>query len=141
MSEQEKEPVKNPEVVAPENKQSGVIKQELELTQHRGPLPDPETLGLYEKYLPGLANRIVTMAEKEQDNSHTKDREEHTIKNKAVTVLIIYALAPYVVGIVSLFTGQLTLSLVSIGIGLGFSSINIVSIVYQRIKASNGNGE
>ena len=32
-----------------------------------GPLPPPEMLGEYEKVLPGAADRIICLAEKEQD--------------------------------------------------------------------------
>lgn len=32
---------------------------------HSGPLPDPATLGYYEQIVPGLADRIVSMAESE----------------------------------------------------------------------------
>jgi uncharacterized membrane protein len=35
-----------------------------------GPLPPPELLGAYDKILPGLAERIVLMAEKEQSQRH-----------------------------------------------------------------------
>ncbi|MDR2946332.1 MAG: DUF2335 domain-containing protein [Candidatus Adiutrix sp.] len=34
---------------------------------HQGPLPDPGTLQRYEQALPGLAERIVALAEKEQN--------------------------------------------------------------------------
>ncbi|HYE87391.1 MAG TPA: DUF2335 domain-containing protein [Vicinamibacterales bacterium] len=34
-----------------------------EITLHRGPLPAPEVLEAFDRVLPGLANRIVTMAE------------------------------------------------------------------------------
>jgi uncharacterized membrane protein len=35
-----------------------------------GPLPSSEEFGAYENKLPGTGNRIVTMAEKEQDHRH-----------------------------------------------------------------------
>lgn len=36
--------------------------------QHSGPLPSPETFQGYENVLPGAAERIITMAEKQQDH-------------------------------------------------------------------------
>jgi uncharacterized membrane protein len=40
-----------------------------------GPLPAPEILGGYEEVLPGLADRVVRMAEKEQHFRHESGRE------------------------------------------------------------------
>jgi uncharacterized membrane protein len=37
---------------------------------YTGPIPEPETLAEYERINTGLANRIVTMAEKEQGHRH-----------------------------------------------------------------------
>jgi len=39
-----------------------------------GPLPSPGTLAEYEKVMPGLANRIVELAEKEQAHRHEMQR-------------------------------------------------------------------
>lgn len=38
-----------------------------QVTAHSGPLPAPETLEGYEEVLPGAAERILRMAEKQQD--------------------------------------------------------------------------
>lgn len=40
-----------------------------------GPLPPPSLFNAYEKTLPGAADRILTMAEKEQDNRHDNNRD------------------------------------------------------------------
>ncbi|MCQ3811919.1 MAG: DUF2335 domain-containing protein [Acidimicrobiia bacterium] len=40
-----------------------LISQSLEVTSRQGPIPSPDDLREYEKVLPGLADRIVTMAE------------------------------------------------------------------------------
>ncbi len=37
---------------------------------HQGPLPTPESLLHYDQVCPGAADRIIRMAEKEQDNIH-----------------------------------------------------------------------
>lgn len=42
----------------------------LKVHRKSGPLPPAEELEKYEKLLPGLADRIVKMAEKEQDHQH-----------------------------------------------------------------------
>lgn len=46
----------------------------LEARQFTGPLPPPEQLLQYEQISPGFADRIVTMAEKEQENRHGEIR-------------------------------------------------------------------
>lgn len=49
-----------PNMVAVERSQS------VSFTAHEGPIPPPETLGGYERIQPGLAVRIIEMAEREQ---------------------------------------------------------------------------
>lgn len=41
-----------------------------ETRSHQGPLPTPEMLREYEEVLPGLAERIVRLPEKEQEHRH-----------------------------------------------------------------------
>lgn len=41
-----------------------------------GPLPSPELLAQYDQVMPGLAERIVSMAEREQVHRHTIDHLE-----------------------------------------------------------------
>ena len=43
--------------------------------QLRGPLPPPETLDGYEKTLPGAADRVFAMAEKEQSHRHDMEKD------------------------------------------------------------------
>ena len=45
-----------------------------------GPVPSPEMLEKYEKTLPGLANRLIKMAEKEQDSYN--EHITHSLKNE-----------------------------------------------------------
>ena len=48
------------------------------IASHRrfsGPLPPPEDFERYEAVLPGSTNRILTMAEKEQDHRHVMNRD------------------------------------------------------------------
>jgi len=53
--------------------QPATIQQQVAFTQHIGPIPDPDTLGRYNEVNPGFAERIVTMAEKEQLHRHEND--------------------------------------------------------------------
>lgn len=43
---------------------------------HSGPLPPPETLEAYGKVVPGLAEKIVDMADREQRHRHELERED-----------------------------------------------------------------
>ena len=53
---------------------------------HAGPIPPPETLARYEEVLPGLADRIMTEAERQQ--AHRQEAEMALIKNDARESLI-----------------------------------------------------
>lgn len=50
-----------------------LIKQIIIAEHHKGPLPSSRQLAEYEKILPGLAERIVQMSEKEQTHRHHCD--------------------------------------------------------------------
>jgi uncharacterized membrane protein len=52
---------------------SGAISSQV--TSHSGPLPDPKTLSDYDTALPGLAERIVKLAEDEVKHRHDIDNE------------------------------------------------------------------
>ena len=49
--------------------QQGLVAVET-VTTHQGPIPAPEIIAGYEKVLAGSADRIIKMAEKEQDHRH-----------------------------------------------------------------------
>lgn len=53
-----------------------------QITAHSGPLPDPLVLKTYEQVLPGLAERIVKMAEGEVDHRHQIEHEEQMHRHK-----------------------------------------------------------
>ena len=55
-------------------------------TFFEGPLPPPDTLAQYEKILPGIADRIVKMAESEQQARHAAISQD--AQNKAALVNI-----------------------------------------------------
>ena len=62
--------------VQPRSDQGGAARQEaffaLEIGW-QGPLPPPQQLAEYEKVHPGLAERIIQMAERQQNHRHQKD--------------------------------------------------------------------
>lgn len=50
--------------------------------QYSGPLPQPSDMAKYEEVVPGAAERILKMAEKEQDKRHEKEEKEMRLKAK-----------------------------------------------------------
>lgn len=52
--------------------------------RHSGPLPAPKTLHGYEKIVPGGAERIFLMAEKEQQHRHERENHMNRLREKAV---------------------------------------------------------
>jgi uncharacterized membrane protein len=57
---------------------SGIIVQTQ--AQISGPIPSPEILAGYEKILPGAADRLVQMAEREQRHQHELDKRNQTLR-------------------------------------------------------------
>ena len=52
-----------------------------------GPLPVAQQFEQYEKVLPGSAERIISMAEKEQGNRFLNDQKSHEINEKINMIL------------------------------------------------------
>lgn len=64
----------------PQNMRVKVASAFLGVKSHSGPLPSPETLSGYENTLTGAADRIITMAEKQQD--HRIDLEKTAVRRQ-----------------------------------------------------------
>ena len=68
-------------------KNSKQIKTEItQVQQWSGPLPAPESLAKYDNIIPGSAERILVMAEKEQNHRH--QTENKTAKRQYVLVIV-----------------------------------------------------
>jgi len=64
------------------------VQQQIKTEQFQGPIPSPKILAGYEQLLPGAADRILTMAEKEENHRHAMDKmsltaETDGLKNEA----------------------------------------------------------
>lgn len=68
--------------------------------QHSGPIPDPMTLERYEQILPGAAERILAMAEKQSD--HRQSLESIVIKSGSRDSLL---------GVISAFVIGMTITI------------------------------
>lgn len=63
----------NPDTLPPSQRAS-LIHAQMEFS---GPLPPPQILGQYDEVLPGAAERILRMAEKQQDHRSWGGPERH----------------------------------------------------------------
>jgi len=99
---------------------------------HAGPLPPPETLKEYNEILPDAAERIFSMAEKEQEHKHTTEIKivDHEIKktSKGQNFALFTALTGIVGAVICAFLSQ-----VVIGTVIGGSSL--VSLVSSFLSA------
>ncbi|MFW5703069.1 MAG: DUF2335 domain-containing protein [Candidatus Dojkabacteria bacterium] len=82
---------KNRKIVSRQSSDSAILHAQF----HEGPIPDPSTLEGYESVVPGSADRILSMAEAEQDHRH---RQEDTylrknIRNETLGMVFAFSLA------------------------------------------------
>ena len=69
-----------------------VVKKEIEATFRSGPLPIPEELAAYNEIIPGAAERILQMAEDEQNFRHDISKDTNTSTFSAIKRGQIFAL-------------------------------------------------
>ena len=109
---------------------------------HNGPLPPARTLAGYEKVLPGAAERVMQMAEREQAHRHqmqvTQQKFEADLQTKAITEQLeinktgqrygfIISLVVLALAGVMAFTGHEVLALTLAGIDLvGLAAVFVV---------------
>lgn len=95
----------------------------LEATRFEGPLPPPEQLTQYEQISPGFAERIIQMAEKEQQFRHRDVGEIRVIQKKFLSrgqvFGFILSLAIIVGGILLIMSDKPTSGFISILAGIG----------------------
>lgn len=87
-----------------------------------GPLPHPEVLAKFNEVVPGLADRIVAMAEKEQDARIEGQSEERMIRTRGQWF-------GFILGLVALIGGGVLVALghAAAGIGTMLSSAAILA--------------
>ncbi len=106
-------------------------------TSFSGPLPPPEILRGYESVLPGLADRVVKMAENQ--SFHRQHLESRVIwfdgirSSLGLVFGLIIALAGIVAGAYLILNGNSTTGLVSLIIPLG---VIVGAFIYQKKEES-----
>jgi uncharacterized membrane protein len=114
------------ELVPDKGKREQLRQIYFEIQSHAGPLPQPEALAKYENVLPGLAERIVRMAENQ--SSHRIKLEDVTV-NSQLGESKRGQLFGLIVGIFALMVA-LALGLSGQGIAASFiGSFDIVGLV------------
>ena len=105
---------------------SGLAFQQFEAVGFAGPLPPPEVLGRYEGVLPGLADRIVAMAE--SNTAHIQTMDQKSLKHD-----FLRSFAGLAAGfIVTIVFGIIAFRLIIDGYtvpGLVLGSIDLVALV------------
>jgi uncharacterized membrane protein len=78
LSKRGRSPFRHSPPAAPSSR--AVIEQRISATSYSGPLPTPEQLEKFDQVLPGLADRIMTMAEGHASNRWRNDRLQRVSK-------------------------------------------------------------
>lgn len=113
------------------------LKQQKSVTQtqtfHQGPLPPAHEFEKYEQIQPGMADRIMGMAEKEQNYGHERDRKiidgTFVLKKRAQLFAFILSIIFIIGGFIMIFQNEKTPGYILSGIGL-------VSLVSQFLGSA-----
>lgn len=71
------------------------------MESYSGPLPHPKILAGYEQALPGTADRIVTMAEKEQEHRHNAQNKMIQVESRDSVCGMVFA---FILSIICIIT-------------------------------------
>ena len=102
---------------------------------YSGPLPPAEQIRAYEDVLPGSADRILSMAERQQD--HRMELEKVTVHEAAqrsrwgLRLGFVLALLVLAIGAVGIFTGH---DVAGLAVIIGQAAILAGVFVYGRIE-------
>lgn len=80
-------------------------REELSISHHSGPLPDPATFGQYELVLPGVAERIMRMAEDEAKHRRAMERKGENRANGGVAAAFLIAMGGFAVSAYGFWLG------------------------------------
>lgn len=95
----------------PDERKSAIV-QQME-TYYYGPLPMPSAFAQYDKALPGAAERILQMAEQEQNHRHEMDNKRMRMESRDSIIGIFAGLA---LGVAALAAGTtVALNVPSVG--------------------------
>lgn len=115
-----------------------------EIIQHTysysGPLPSPEMLQQYEDLQPGLADRIVTMAEKEQGNRHKVQQRILGIASRGQWFGLVLGLATLFTAAALIIGGYPVAGIVALVTGIGVIAGAFLVSVRRSSKGGSDRG-
>ncbi len=116
------------EILPPENKEKlrQVLEAQLFARFHRGPLPVPEDIALYDKYIPDGADRIMAMAEREQVARIDRQGKLVSAETKQSGRGQVFGL---IIGVLGIASGAVVALLGSEWVGGVISGATVVSLV------------
>lgn len=89
-----------------------------QITHYSGPLPSPEALEHYDRMMPGLANRIVTMTEESLRHRHKQEDRivAGNVRSQTLGQWFAFLLSAFVIGVAALliYDGKVTEGLATI---------------------------
>jgi len=100
-----------PQAVPPQDKKPKAVLRQFQVratfAEHfSGPLPPPELLDRYEKVVPGTAERILRMAEKEQDHRHNLEASLPALARQGQLFGFVLGLSGIIGGVVLVAMGR-----------------------------------
>ena len=100
------------------------------MKSHRGPLPPPEDIALYNKHITNGADRIMSMAEKQSDHRREMERPLVTCQTGQSTRGQIFGL---LIGLFGITAGSIVALLGHDWVGGGIAGATVVSLVYAFV--------
>ncbi|MDO0950179.1 DUF2335 domain-containing protein [Mammaliicoccus sciuri] len=123
----------------PEERQ--IIMRKLSITKS-GPLPDADEFDRYEKALPGAGDRILQMAEKEQEHRIELMKQEQTKYYKSNDKITIVGVISSTIVSISGIVGAVTLGIMGQPWAGGLiGALSLGSIVANILKATSRNSD
>lgn len=125
----------NPDILDEETLASVMM---LSMKSHKGPLPAPEDFAAYEKTLPGASGRILSMAEKSQDNRIQQTQRsldlQHDFQEKDFSEARRGQNFGLTVSLVTILGGIVLIALGHDWAGVGLVGATLAAIVVAFIK-------
>lgn len=123
----------------PEERQ--IIMRKLSITKS-GPLPDADEFDRYEKALPGAGDRILQMAEKEQEHRIELTKQEQTKYYKSNDKITLAGVISSTIVSISGIVGAVILGVMGQPWAGGFiGALSLGSIVANILKATSRNND
>lgn len=117
-----------------------VVNQVIEEYEFRGPIPPPNIIAGYEKILPGSADRILAMAEKQSNHRHNMEAKMINAESRDSLLGVIFA---FVLGFGCIIAAIVMVIVVPKGAGAICGSLigvtGIGSIIATFIKSTRSN--